>query len=178
MATMRLTYEQSCRRLQELVCLDAGDIPPVPDHVPQSDDEGPLGVNFFRTFIGEGADLQNLTLPRTFFGRSEIRDTLWCNTDLTESNLCWNDFIDVDFTHAVLVRADLRCSPFQSVKFVGADLRGADMRRSSFDNCVFDGALMEGAILTRNQGAQIKLSSAQRAEIDWREDDGPEPSGG
>jgi BTB/POZ domain-containing protein KCTD9 len=67
--------------------------------MPQDDDEGEPGVSFFRTYVGgDNAGLRNLTLPRTFFGQSEIRDVDFSNTDFTESNLCWNDFIDANFT--------------------------------------------------------------------------------
>ncbi len=172
----RLSYEDSCRRLQPHY-LAPGYIPPIPDHVPLGDTE-PLGVTFFRTFVGEGSDLSNLTLPRTFFGRSEINDASFQNTDLEESNLCWNDFINVDFTDAVLAGSDLRASLFSHVKFLGTDLRRADMRRSSFEDCLFDGALMDGAILSYDQRSQLDLSDEQSARIEWTTDDGPEPCGG
>src|SRR5262245_50280372 len=88
----RLSYEESCRLLQRLrLYSDAGTegvIPPIPDHRPQHDDKAPLGVRFFRTWVGED-DLENLTLPRTFFGRSEIGPASFKNTDLSESTLCW-----------------------------------------------------------------------------------------
>jgi uncharacterized protein YjbI with pentapeptide repeats len=173
MGQKRLNYEDSCRRLQQHY-LAPGHIPPMPNHLPQSDDTQPLGVTFFRTFVGDGDDLGNLTLPRTFFGRSEINDVSFQNTDLTESNLCWN----VDFTDAVLTGSDLRASVFSKVKFLRADLRGADMRRSSFENCVFDGALMDRAILSNGQRSELELSDEQREKIEWTNDDGPEPDGG
>ncbi len=177
MTQSRLSYEDSARRLQQDY-LDAGDIPPMLKRMPRHDDPDPLGVSFFRTFVGEGDDLSNLTLPRTFFGRSEINDASFLNTDFSESNLCWNSFIDVDFTDAVLAQADLRASAFNRVKFVRTDLRGADMRRSSFDNCVFGGAIMDGAVLTRDQVSRLNLSGDQLARITLANDDGPEPGGG
>lgn len=177
MAQTRLSYEDSCRRLQPIY-LSTGDIPPMPDRMPQHDDPEPLGVSFFRTFVGDGDDLGNLTLPRTFFNRSEIHDVSFRNTDLSESNLCWNDFLDVDFSDTILVRSDLRASIFQRVTFLRADMRGSDMRRSSFEECIFDGALMKGAILTYEQGKHIELSDEQREMIEWTHDDGPEPGGG
>jgi BTB/POZ domain-containing protein KCTD9 len=149
----------------------------MPDRMPQYDDEQ-LGVSFFRTFVGEHDDLSNLTLPRTYFGRSEINDALFCNTDLTESCLCWNDFIDVDFSDAVLAHCDLRASNFTRVKFIRADLRDADLRHSSFDDCIFEGALLDRAVLTHSQAEQIKLTDAQRQVIAIANDDGPEPDGG
>ncbi len=172
----RLSYEDSCVRLQKDY-LSGDKIPPMPDHLPQYDDEE-LGVSFFKTFVGEGDDLGNLTLPRTFFGRSEINDARFVNTDFTESNLCWNDFFNVDFTNAILARSDLRASTFVRVKFVSADLSHADMRMSSFENCDFERATMAGAVLTVEQGARLALSDIQRAQIAWTNDEGPEPGGG
>ena len=99
--TRALSYSESCQRLQKYY-LGEGAIPPLPDHLPRTDDEGPPGVSFFRTFVGGGDDLSDLFLPHTFFGRSEISGVAFCNTDFTESHLCWNDFLDVDFTDAVL----------------------------------------------------------------------------
>jgi uncharacterized protein YjbI with pentapeptide repeats len=178
MSQERLQYNDSLRWLRELGWIGQDEHPPMPDHVPQQGDEEPLGLSFFRTFVGEGADLSNLSIPRTFFGRSEVSNAWFCNTDLTESNLRWNDFIDVDFTEATLVRSDLRASIYTRVKFTRTDLRGADMRRCTFEDCTFDDAQMEGAILTRRQGERLSLSKAQKAAIDWRAEEGPEPSGG
>jgi uncharacterized protein YjbI with pentapeptide repeats len=128
--------------------------------------------------LGAEVDLSNLTLPRTFFGRSELNGTVLRNTDLTESNLCWNDFNNVDFSYAVLTGADLRASNFEGVNFTAANLERADMRRSSFKNCRFDNAVLKGAVLTHAQGKKLSLSEAQRASISWATDDGPEPDGG
>ncbi len=150
----------------------------MPDHVPQYDDEGPLGVEFFRTFIGDGCDLSNLTLPRTFFGRSEISDVCFRNTDLSESNLCWNDFKNVDFSEAVLTRCDIRASIFNRVKFVNAELSGADLRHSEFKACDFNGAIMDGTVLTKAQEGRLQLSDEQRSKIKWASNAGPEPGGG
>ena len=175
MPKRRLTYEESCRRLA--LYLD-GRVPPQVDHLPRHDDEV-IGVSFFRTFVGEGDDLSNLFIPRTFFGRSEINDAAFRNTDLTESNLCWNDFIDVDFSDAVLAGSDLRASGFERVKFVRADLRRADLRRSHFVDCDFDGALMAGAKLTYDQEELVMmLSETQIEEIEWCKGPGEEPDGG
>jgi uncharacterized protein YjbI with pentapeptide repeats len=168
----------------------------MPDHRPQYDDEAPLGVSFFRTWVGVGRPfglqpsnpddwvdvaehaLANLTLPRTFFGRSEISSISFKNTDLSESTLCWNDFIEVNFTDADLSESDLRASIFRRVAFVRTNLRNADLRRSSFEACDFTDADMAGAKLTRKQGERIHLSDKQRQVIDWQESAGEEPPGG
>lgn len=172
----RLSYAESCKSMQPRH-LERGQVPPLPDGMPQADDEV-LGVSFFRTLLDEEDDLVNLTLPRTFFGRSEIKRSSFHNTDLTESNLCWNDFEDVNFTDAILVRADLRASSFTRVSFDTADLSNADLRQSNFEHCTFTNATMTGTVLTAEQGALLRLSAKQRAEIVWTEDDGPEPLGG
>jgi BTB/POZ domain-containing protein KCTD9 len=174
----RLEYDESICRLRELGFLGAEERPSIPDHVPQPEDDEPLGLSFFRTLVGEGADLSNLTIPRTFFGRSEIRDATFRNTDLSESNLCWNDFVDVEFTEAALARADLRASNYTRVNFTRADLSGTDLRRADFEECVFDDAAMDGTVLARSQGSLLVLSSVQKAAIAWCDDEGPEPSGG
>lgn len=173
----RLSYEDSCRRLQKDY-IEPGTIPPRPDHMPRHDDPEPLGVSFFKTFVGDGDDLGKLTLPHTFFGRSEINNASFQNTDFTESNLCWNDFIAVNFADAILARSDIRASTFHKINFTITDLREADMRRSSFKDCIFDGAMMKGTKLTHAQGKNLRLSERQRDEIDWTDDDGPEPGGG
>jgi uncharacterized protein YjbI with pentapeptide repeats len=178
MTAPRLGYDDSIRRLRELGFLGADERPSMPDHRPQPEDDAPLGLSFFRTFVGEGADLSNLSIPRTFFSRSEISNASFRNTDLSESNLRWNDFIDVDFTEATLAQADFRASIYTRVNFTRTDLRGVDMRRANFEDCVFDGAMMDGAVLTREQGENLGFSNAQKAAIAWCGDDGPEPSGG
>jgi uncharacterized protein YjbI with pentapeptide repeats len=175
MTRPRLPYAESCERLQPDY-LDAGGIPPLPSRRPRYDDET-LGVSFFRTLV-EQDDLSNLTIPRTFFGRSELIGVSFENTDLSESVLCWNDFVEVNFSFAVLAKADLRAAEFSHCAFRHSDLRGADLRQSSFEDCDFDEALMDGAVLTRVQGEALSLSSAQREVIAWTTDDGPEPDGG
>src|SRR5262249_37191512 len=157
------SYEESWRRLHDAADESVPPPPPVSDHIPRPDDDI-SGVSFFRTLI-EGEDFRNLTLPRTFFGRSEINDTRFSGTDLTESNMCWNDFTDVDFSKAVLVGCDARSSLFCDVTFASANLSHADLRHSTFESCDFTGAQMHGTILTRTQGASLVLSGQQKAEI-------------
>jgi BTB/POZ domain-containing protein KCTD9 len=171
----RLSYLASCRHLGRLG--ENGEPLPIPNRMPRYDGAEPWGVNFFREQVQQ-RDFSNLTLPRTYFGRSELKGVRFRNTDLSQSNLCWNDFIDVDFSKATLEACDLRCSLFERVKFIGANLRTADLRRSSFKACLFVGANVQGAILARAQSARIALSKEQRISVDWRDDEGPEPDGG
>jgi hypothetical protein len=175
----RFSYEESCKLLQSIGQADAGsdgEILPIPDHLPQYDDEEP-GVSFFRTLVAE-VELEHLTLPRTFFGRSEIGPISFRNTNLFESNLCWNDFIEVNFEEADLSGSDLRASNFNKVRFVKTKLRGADLRLASFESCDFTYADMHGAKLTREQGARLRLTDEQKKAIDWQENDGEAPPGG
>lgn len=175
---IRLIYDLSCARLRELGLLDHDSHPPMPERLPQYDDEEPLGFSIFRTRLDDDLDLSNLTLPRTFFGRSEINQVSFRNCDLRESNLCWNDFVGTDFSKADLGGSDMRASLFHKVLFVTTNLDGADLRQSSFVDCHFEEATMKGAILARQQGAMLRLSEAQRNNIDWRDETGSKPGGG
>ena len=174
----RLSYDSSCARLRDLGLLAPKERPPIPKRLPRHDDESPLGFSMCRARLEDNLDLSDLSLPRSFFGRSEINRVSFRNTDLHESNLCWNDFLGTDFTDADLRRSDMRSSIFQQVVFVNANLDGADLRRSSFIDCNFEGATMRGVALTREQCPTMHLSEAQRLAIDWHEDNGPEPDGG
>ena len=176
--TQRLSYDDSCRRLQQLGYLGPNQFPPLPAHGPSYGDEEPLGLSFFRTFIGDGdGHLDNLSIPRTFFGRSEIRSISFRNTDLSESCLCWNDFINVDFTDALLASSDLRASNFERAKFVRTDLRKADLRRSTFLECDFTGALLNGAKLDQGNELLEILSEQQKSVLDYQPE-GEYPPGG
>src|SRR5689334_10312217 len=96
----RIGWDQSVQKLVDEGILWGEEARPVlPDRRPRFDDDEPLGVSFFRTRLND-AQLTNLTLPRTFFGRSGISSSSFENTDLSESTLCWNDFIDVSFRNA------------------------------------------------------------------------------
>jgi uncharacterized protein YjbI with pentapeptide repeats len=171
----RKSYEDSCRFLQETGWLKAGVVPPLPPGRPNYDDEQ-LGVEFFRTRVADEV-LENLTLPRTFFGRSEIKDVSFIGTELSESTLCWNDFIRVNFLNCDLSRSDLRGSIFQKVNFSGADLSAADMRRSDFSGCDFSNATFRGTKLTNRRAKRLRLSEEQLRQIEWQDSDGEEPDG-
>lgn len=173
----RLSYLLSYARLCDLGLLDSNEPPSIPKRMPRHDDE-PIGFSVFRARLDDTLDLSDLSLPRSFFGRSEINRVSFRNTDLHESNLCWNDFLGTDFTDADLARSDMRSSIFQQVIFVNANLDGTDLRRSSFIDCNFEGATMRGVALTREQRPTMHLSEAQRLAVEWHEDNGPEPDGG
>ena len=170
------TYEDSCRELQKVGWLAPGTAPSCPPRRPRYDDNE-LGVEFFRTLVKDEI-LENLTLPRTFFGRSELRNVSFKGTDLSESTMCGNDFVWVDFTNCDLSRSDLRASLFDSVKFSGANLSQTDLRRSDFKDCDFLDANLQGAKLTKIQGLQLHLSLRQQQEIEWQELEGEGPGGG
>jgi uncharacterized protein YjbI with pentapeptide repeats len=174
---MRKPYDESCRALVTLGLVEEP-IPPLPSRMPSYDDEEPLGVSFFRTHL-EDEDLAGLSLPRTFFGRSLVARCSWTGTDLSESRLCWNEFEDVDFSRAVLSRADLRASNYERCRFDGADLRGADLRSSSYLECSFRDAKLDGARVTERQVGQMGLDPAQRASVSVElEDEDDVPGGG
>jgi hypothetical protein len=99
--TKNLTHEDSCRELQKAGLLAPGVMRRLPSKRPNYDDDGLFGVRLFRT-LAKDKVLENLTLPRTFFGHSEIRNVSFVRTDLSESTLCWNDFAWVDFTNCDL----------------------------------------------------------------------------
>ena len=192
----RLSYEESCKHLQKMGAIDEGAIPPLPNRSPQHDDDDiSSGFRLFRTWLGSGkpfglvippdyenkvqeSDCENLTLPRTFFGRCEISRISFKNTDLSDSTLCWNDFIEVNFTDADLSECDLRASLYERTIFVRTNLRNADLRWSTFKESDFTGADLRGAKLSYEQGQALDLSAQQRQVIDWQEKEGEEPPGG
>lgn len=175
-STMKLSYEESCRVLQQRGLLEPGHIPPLLQRPPRHDDEE-LGVQFFRTMLAK-ARLEHLMLPWTFFGRSEIRASSFRGSDLSGSVANWNDFIDVDFREVNLSGADLRANLFERSRFTGASLAGADFRCCGFKLCDFSGADLTDAKLTRKAGAALKLSPDQQCVIDWQDEEGEEPAGG
>jgi uncharacterized protein YjbI with pentapeptide repeats len=174
----RRTVEETWALLEE-----RGDSPPkhkdgrpfIPDRKPAADDDE-LGFSFFRTKC-EG-DYSSLSIPRTYFGKSLVEQTSFENSDLTESVLCWNDFVDVNFSLASLQRADLRRSLFERCLFTNCDLRAADLRGSSFTDCNFSGAHLEAAVAERGASWLGSLEEAQRAQLTITNSDGDEPMGG
>lgn len=104
----RLSHHLSYARLWDLGLLDPNERPSIPKQMPRHDDEPSIGFSVFRARLADTLDLSDLSLPRSFFGRSEINRVSFRNTDLHESNLCWNDFLGTDFTDADLARSDMR----------------------------------------------------------------------
>ena len=156
--------------------------PLVRDQMPSIDDEEPLAFSYYKSGL-EDADLGDLTMPRTFFGRSGFTRVRFAGTDLSESRMCWNDFEDCDFRGADLSACDMRASNFKGCTFAGAVLRGADLRRSSFEDCDFAGADLAGAVAADADADAIGcvqdcLSDDQQAVMACAPDEGPEPPGG
>lgn len=172
----RTSYAESCRILQSKELLEVDELPTLPERAPRHDDEQ-LGISFFRTRLADVA-LEGLSLPRTFFGRSEIRNVSFRGTNLSESTANWNDFIDVDFSSTDLSCADFRACNFERVSFRGAVLRGLDLRLAKFRGCTFTDADMAGIKLVHSAVWFFRLSHGQRAVIDWQSQPGPEPEGG
>jgi hypothetical protein len=171
----RLSYAESCKLLEPYGACGS-EPPPMPSGIPKHDADI-LGVNFFRTVI-EDAKFENLTLPRTFFGRSEIKNSSFAGSDLSKSHLCWNEFVGVSFCGTLLAGADLRASDYQKCDFIECDLSGADLRRASFKNCVFKGAILKDAIIPRRLKKVCEFSEDQIAQAKLIFFEGPEPDGG
>ncbi len=151
--------------------------PFVPDAMPNHNDPaGRIGFSYFKYRL-EDADNSDLTLPRTFFGRSYFVRVRFANTDLTESRMCWNDFVDCDFGRADLSRCDMRASRFKGCSFAGAILRDADLRGSSFAECVFAGADLAGAVADDDVYTSA-FSDEQYERMVWHEDVGEQAPGG
>lgn len=150
--------------------------PLVPDCIPCYDDEE-LGLSIFKTEI-VSEDLSGLSMPRTYFARSLISRVSFQNTDLTESNMCWNDFNECDFSGAILKSCDMRASGFIKCDFTGAVLRGADLRRSHFDKCKFSDADFSRTMVNVKQEKMFNLSFSQAIRARWRWFLGNEPEGG
>jgi len=146
---VRLSHEESFRWLQGRRVAPEGPVPPIPSRRPLPDDEDPLGVTFFRTSLGDVA-LKGVTLPRTFFGRSEIGPMSCEGSDLSESTLSWLDFVEVDFSDR-----DLRGFHFKGANLFRAKLTNAGLGRSHFAGCDFTAADMRGAKLTYAQGVGL-----------------------
>ena len=149
--------------------------PFVPEAMPSHDDDE-LGLSFFKSRL-RAADYSNLTLPRTFFGRSEVIRVSFASCDLSGSRMCWNDFEDCDFSGADLTGSDLRASLFKRCRFAGAILRDVDLRQSSFEDCDFSEAEMQGAVSQKDRLA-THLSLEQREVMIWTSNEGPVPPGG
>jgi uncharacterized protein YjbI with pentapeptide repeats len=138
--------------LQRLGLIEEGEAPATPPtRRPQVDDDA-LGLQFFRTLVAD-VDLSKLTMPGTFFGRSEIARCSFRDSDLRMSTMCWNDFVQVDFSDACLADCDLRGSTFEGCRFANANLTRA--------------------LLGHDQS--LDLSNAQRASVMWSDE---EPPGG
>jgi len=178
-----LTVEETWNRLEsggEQMPRSPDGKPFVPAVMPSYDDEE-LGFSFFRTGL-EDEKLENLSLPRTFLGRSGFTGVSFKNTDLSGSRMCWNVFANCDFTGADLSGCDMRASVFADCVFDGANLNAANLEHSTFEGCTFTGADLTGAIADAVYGDEYglvdNLSDEQSASMTWNEEPGPEPGGG
>jgi len=169
----RKSFDESCQILRDLGFIKPDEQPVIPPCQPKYEDEEPLGVSFFRWII-EDMILADLTLPRTYFGKSEFINCAFRNCDLNDSNLIWNDFKQIDFSHSNLSNSDMRGSVFDSCSFVKADLTSADLRQSSFNGCKFTGARMKGAKVEDYWQDQLPWTKQQMSDIDWQDDPGPD----
>jgi uncharacterized protein YjbI with pentapeptide repeats len=93
------------------------------------------------------------------------------NTDLTLSCLA-ADFIDCDFSDAILNCANLGGSAFFACRFCNAQLLGAEMRGVTLEHCDFTAANLTGARMDRVLKETLPLSEEQRRfMVDWRSPD-------
>jgi uncharacterized protein YjbI with pentapeptide repeats len=175
---MRRSLQESWRHLETMgveVPRREDGTPHIPERMPHYDDDV-LGLSFFRERLRE-CDFSSLTMPRTFFGRSEFANVTFRASDLSESRLCWNDFVDCDFSQAELRGADLRAANFTRCAFASANLSDADLRTASFDSCDFSGANFGGAIVETYACADLGIEP-NVAGVRWVDDAGEEPPGG
>jgi BTB/POZ domain-containing protein KCTD9 len=171
----RRSLEETWRHLGDDMPRDTLGNPFVPSAMPNYDDDI-LGFSFFRHIIEDG-DFSDLTLPRTYFGRSGFERVNFRNTDLSGSRMCWNDFTECDFSKADLSGCDMRASRFQDCRFDGTVLCRADLRHSSFEGSSFTEADMSHAIADKNESIDC-LTELQFATMNLHADSGPEPPGG
>ena len=155
----------------------------LPTGIPSFDDDI-LGLSFFRTNVSN-EEFDCLTIPRTFFGRSEIKAVTFDYSDLSESRMCWNEWQYCHFEKTNLSGCDLRRSVFKSCYFNRTDLTGADLRGARFEKCSFEGANMKDVKLEKpfsffgnKKAKDLKLSPQQIQEINWTSSAGEEPPGG
>jgi uncharacterized protein YjbI with pentapeptide repeats len=129
------------------------------------------GLRFVDVVLEE-VDFEDLTLPRTLFDRCRVHGVSFRNTDLNLSCLDGNDWIDCDFTDAVLICAYLRKAVFFGCRFVNCQLIGADLRGATLTGCDFTGANLTGARLDRALKDSVALNESQsRLMVDWRAED-------
>ena len=145
---------------------DEGHQPLVPTQALTEDTEEE-DFTFFRTFLRE-ANLSRMTLPRTYFGRTGFELVSFLDSDLKQSYMCENDWLDCDFTAADLSETDMSSSLYYGCRFKRAILNDADLREAEFVDCDFTEAEMRGAVLSHEQADIFLWSERQRAAIDWQ----------
>jgi BTB/POZ domain-containing protein KCTD9 len=138
--------------------------PLLPARAPRAGKPGFGSVEVYKSGW-DGADMRNLTVPRSFFARSLLERVSFQNTDLSESWFCWNDFDGCDFSGARLAQSDMRCSYWKNCCFDGADLTHTDLRGSTFENCTFVGANLALAKILPGDDLLAVLSEQQQAGL-------------
>lgn len=179
----RLTAEHSFKHIRDSGWDAPDEASALPAKMPSVSDTE-LGLRFFRTCVSN-EQFDDLTIPRTFYGRSEIKSVTFECSDLSESRMCWNDWEHCDFRGANLSGCDLRRSTFEYCYFIGTNLTGADLRGARFEKCSFSGAVMRGVKLEKQfrlsrwlRAKALKLSPEQIRDINWVTIVGEEPPGG
>ena len=107
----RRTLEQTWRKMRW------GRRPLIDHHAGYEREGDPADITFFRSRF-EDADLSNLTMPRQYVNRSGFERVSFRNSDLNQSFMCWNDFVECDFSDADLACCDMRASVFRDCSFV------------------------------------------------------------
>lgn len=182
---MTRSYEESFKILAERIDI-TGDPMPGVKRVPRADDDK-LGPSLFRMLV-EDVELDGLSIPGLYVGRSELTRVSFRGSDLHLSAINWSDVIECDFREADLSGADLRASKFIGCDFSSANLAKADLRASTITDCEFSEANFKGALLRHRRRLlgfipigsgqdDLPLSPSQREEAVWTSN-APEPRGG
>jgi hypothetical protein len=178
MPEQRLPWRQSLKMLRSRgVRLPVGRYAPKdPTEIDTPDLGKPHRGLRFHDAVYEEIDFENLSLRRTLIERCRFHGVSFRNTDLGQSCLA-AEFIDCDFSDAVLICANLAGSAFFACRFRNAALIGSELRGATLEHCDFTDADLTGARLDRVLKESLPLSDTQRRlMVDWRspDDEGPD----
>jgi uncharacterized protein YjbI with pentapeptide repeats len=171
----RRSYEASFSAIVDLAGADGRPVPQVTQRPRHDDDD--YGPSLFRTQVSE-CNLERLTLPGLFVGRSLLTKVSFSGSLLRMSTLCWCDFVRCWFDRCDLRESDLRASDFRTCDFRSANLAGCDVRHAVFDNCRFDKADVAGLVASEDQRTGLRFTAAQAAVVSWVPEPGEPPPGG